>query len=155
MKSSLPYVKIAIPFIWVGFVAAISFMEAWLKFTAPGVTLTVGLSIGKVVFGALNKTELVFTVLVALALLAERRLVWSVEVFYFVAVVVVMMQSLWVLPLLSARIDLYQAGITPPASDAHLYFIVLEVIKTVSLLVYGVKQSVTWKQQKHAPLAKL
>lgn len=42
---------------WVGLVCAISFMEAWLKFQAPGVTLTIGLSIGMKVFTALNRVE--------------------------------------------------------------------------------------------------
>ena len=32
-------------FIWIGFVSAISFMEAWLKFRASGVTLPIGLGI--------------------------------------------------------------------------------------------------------------
>ena len=44
-------------FIWLGFVGAISFMEAWIKFQAPGVTLPVGLGIGRLVFAALNKVE--------------------------------------------------------------------------------------------------
>ena len=48
---------IGIAFIWAGFVCAISFMEAWLKFRAPGVTLPVGLSIGRLIFSALNKVE--------------------------------------------------------------------------------------------------
>lgn len=29
-------------FLWIGFVLAISFMEAWLKFQAPGITLALG-----------------------------------------------------------------------------------------------------------------
>lgn len=40
---------------WIGFVCAISFLEAWLQFQTPGVTLPIGLGIGKLVFGALNK----------------------------------------------------------------------------------------------------
>jgi uncharacterized membrane protein (DUF485 family) len=38
-------------FLCIGFVGAISFMEAWIKFRAPGVTLSIGLGIGKLVFG--------------------------------------------------------------------------------------------------------
>jgi len=51
MKNTL---IIAITFIWIGFIGAISFMEAWLKFQAPGVTTELGLSIGQLVFKALN-----------------------------------------------------------------------------------------------------
>lgn len=41
-------------FLWLGFVCAISFMEAWLKFRAPHVTLVIGLSIGRLIFSALK-----------------------------------------------------------------------------------------------------
>ena len=47
-------------FLWIGFVGAISFMEAWLKFKAPGVTMPIGLGIGKLVFNALNKMAQMF-----------------------------------------------------------------------------------------------
>jgi uncharacterized membrane protein (DUF485 family) len=47
-------------FLWIGFVCAISFMEAWLKFRAPGITVPLGLGIGRLIFNALNKVELVF-----------------------------------------------------------------------------------------------
>ena len=47
-------------FLWIGFVCAISFMEAWLKFRAPGVTIPLGLGIGRLVFNALNKVEWIF-----------------------------------------------------------------------------------------------
>ncbi len=51
-------VSITIPILWLGFVLSISFMEAWLKFQAEGVTQVIGLNIGRLVFGTLNKVEL-------------------------------------------------------------------------------------------------
>jgi len=56
-------------FLWAGFVCAISFMEAWLKFRAPGVTLPIGLGIGKLIFAALNKVEWVFGIVIFIMLL--------------------------------------------------------------------------------------
>src|SRR3712207_8678966 len=56
-RSSLAFI---ITFIWVGFLAAISFMEAPVKFTAPSLTLAVGLDVGRHVFAVLNKVEWVF-----------------------------------------------------------------------------------------------
>lgn len=50
---------VAVAFVWLGMVLAISFLEAPLKFTAPGVTLPTGLGIGRRVFRALNACELV------------------------------------------------------------------------------------------------
>ena len=35
--------------LWAGFICAISFMESWLKFRAPGLTMPAGLSVVKLV----------------------------------------------------------------------------------------------------------
>ena len=43
-------VQIAITFVWLGMVLAISFLEAPLKFRAPNVTLQIGLGISNVLF---------------------------------------------------------------------------------------------------------
>ena len=48
-------------FVWLGMVLAISFLEAPLKFRAPGVTLQLGLGIGRLVFRALNACGLKVT----------------------------------------------------------------------------------------------
>ena len=55
-------VAAAIAFTWLGMVLAISFLEAPLKFRAPGVTLPLGLGIGRIVFRALNLVEAVLAV---------------------------------------------------------------------------------------------
>jgi hypothetical protein len=48
-------------------VLAISFLEAPLKFPAPGVTLHVGLGIGRPVFHALNSAEVLLAVVIVIA----------------------------------------------------------------------------------------
>ena len=60
--------KIAVPFLWFGIVLAISFMEAPLKFQAPGITIPLGLGIGQLVFFTLNKMEMVCAFLLLIAL---------------------------------------------------------------------------------------
>ena len=57
-------VAAAAVFVWLGMVLAISFLEAPLKFRAPGVTLQVGLGIGRLVFRALNVCELALAAVV-------------------------------------------------------------------------------------------
>ncbi|HPZ93893.1 MAG TPA: hypothetical protein PK871_03115, partial [Mycobacterium sp.] len=52
-------VAVAAVFVWLGMVLAISFLEAPLKFRAPGVTIQLGLGIGRLVFRALNICEVV------------------------------------------------------------------------------------------------
>ena len=52
----------AATFVWLGMVLAISFLEAPLKFRAPGVTIPIGLGIGRLVFRALNSAEVILAV---------------------------------------------------------------------------------------------
>ena len=138
-------IRISATLIWIGFVGAISFMEAWVKFTAPGITLQTGLAIGQVVFGALNRLEIVFAVVVTAAILNGKDVLTPTDLIIAMAVMALAVQTFWLLPFLSARVDLYRNGITPPPSNAHYYFILLEVLKAVSLLVYGFKQLLIWK----------
>ena len=66
-----------IPFIfafWAGFVSAISFLGAWLKFRAEGVSREIGLSIGKLVFTALNRVEIVLLVSVWIIHIIQEKI---------------------------------------------------------------------------------
>ncbi len=65
----------AVPFIWFGMVAAISFLETPLKFRAPGITVALGVGIGRIVFKALNTIECLFAVVLVLALVADPHVV--------------------------------------------------------------------------------
>lgn len=126
-------------FLWIGFVGAISFMEAWLKFRAPGVTLPLGLGIGSLVFSALNKVEWVLVILIVLDLfLFNRSGINTPRLFFLIALGVLILQTLWLLPALDARIPLYQQGLEVPSSPLHLYYVLSEVIKVACLLVMGV-----------------
>src|ERR1039458_5793627 len=61
----------AATFVWLGMVFAISFLEAPLKFRAPGVDLRIGLGIGRLVFRALNSVEAVLAAVLVIAVLAS------------------------------------------------------------------------------------
>lgn len=68
---------VAVVFVWLGMVLAISFVEAPLKFRAPGVMLQIGLGIGRLVFRALNATEMALAVALLIAIAARcRRWPW-------------------------------------------------------------------------------
>jgi hypothetical protein len=56
----------AVAAVWLGMVLAISFLEAPLKFRAPGITLALGLGIGRLVFAALNRVEVVLAVVIVI-----------------------------------------------------------------------------------------
>ena len=130
-------VAVAGIFVWLGMVLAISFIEAPLKFRAPGVTLQLGLGIGRLVFRALNTAELVLgaAVLVALALQPPPL---QVMVAVLVAVVALAVQLLAVRPRLTRRSDAVLAGEVGVRSRAHYVYVGFEVIKVIALLVSGI-----------------
>jgi hypothetical protein len=67
-------VQIAVPFIWLGMVLVISFLETPLKSRAPGITVPPGLGIGRLVFRALAVVELALAgVLTAALVLGDRN----------------------------------------------------------------------------------
>src|SRR6476660_3058774 len=59
-------------FAWLGMVLAISFLETPLKFQSPGITLPLDLGIGRLVFRALNTTELTLAAVLLAALFTYR-----------------------------------------------------------------------------------
>lgn len=118
-------------------VAAISFLEAPLKFRAPGVTLPVGLGIGRLVFRALNACELVLAVVVIVGVLTAEVSGAALGA-VATALVVLAAQILLVRPALSRRSDRVLAGDDGPRSRAHLAYVGLEVVKVIALVVGGV-----------------
>ena len=124
-------------FLWLGMVLAISFLETPLKFRAPGVTVPIGLGIGRLVFRALNAVEAVLAVLVVAALVAGDVTAGTV-VASVVAVVVLALQLGAIRPVLNRRSDRVLAGEDLPRSRAHLGYIATEAIKVVALVVTGV-----------------
>lgn len=130
-------VAAAVLFVWLGMVLAISFVEAPLKFRAPGVTIRIGLGIGRLVFRALNLAEVVFAlVLVAAAWVGPVP--GSAIVAGAVAVVLLVAQLALVRPRLNRRSDLVLAGEDAPRSNAHHAYIALELAKVIALLTTGV-----------------
>jgi hypothetical protein len=130
-------VAVAAVFVWFGMVLAISFLEAPLKFRAPGVTLQVGLGIGRLVFRALNTCELVLAALIV-GLFAFNPPPVSVDVAAAVAVLALLVQVLMVRPALTRRSDAVLAGGDQPRSRGHYVYIAFEAIKVIALLVTGI-----------------
>ncbi|MFZ0831997.1 MAG: hypothetical protein WAM92_02705 [Mycobacterium sp.] len=134
-------VAVAAVFVWLGMVVAISFVEAPLKFRAPGVTLAIGLGIGRLVFRVLNAIEAILAIaIVAAALLDSPPLGATVAI--AVAVAALLVQLLAVRPKLSRRSDVVLAA--PAVSDqpttrsrVHYVYVGLEVVKVVALIVGG------------------
>lgn len=133
------HTAIAATFLWLGFVGAISLMEAWLKFQAPGITIPLGLGIGRLVFHALYTMEWVFAGLILITLLIyaseKNKPTWFFLVF---AVCILLLQTVWLLPLLDAKALKIIQGETVPTSSHHLTYIMIEGFKVCCLCLFGI-----------------
>jgi hypothetical protein len=136
MRSAGQGIALAAPFVWLGMVLAISFLEAPLKFRAPGITLPLGLGIGRLVFRALNLAEVVLAALLTIALVMWRPSGpgWALLAAGWLLLAV----QLGVLrPRLDRRAAAVVAGRTPPPSRHHLAYIALEASKVLLLVALG------------------
>lgn len=128
-------------FIWVGIVCGISFIESWLKFQAPGITVNLGLGIGRLVFSMLNKVEIVLAIVVIIAWW-QKGSRWKKDSGFIalgISVVVLLVQTLILLPIMDARAELRIAGQSLPPSNMHIYYVGGEVIKITGLVIFGIK----------------
>jgi hypothetical protein len=129
-------IAVAALFVWLGMVLAISFLEAPLKFRAPGVTLALGLGIGRLVFRALNGCEAVLAAAVLIGLGGGAAPV-AVLTAAVTASLLLTVQVLAVRPALTRRSDAVLAGAQGARSHAHHVYLALEVVKVVALLIAG------------------
>lgn len=131
-----PAVVAATAFVWLGMVLAISFLEAPLKFRAPGVTVPLGLGIGRIVYRALNAVEL------GLAVVLVALLAWTPAggptVLVIALVALVAVQVALVRPVLQRRSNRVLAGEEPPRSRAHLVYVGFEIVKVALLVGAGI-----------------
>ena len=134
-------VAVAAIFVWLGMVLAISFLEAPLKFRAPGVTLPIGLGIGRLVFRALNTIEAVLAVVVLAALTTMGAPPGPAITAVAVAVLALGAQLLVVRPRLRRRSDVVLAdsgAVSGSRSRAHYAYLAFEIVKVVGLIAGGV-----------------
>ncbi len=131
---------VAAVFIWLGMVLAISFLEAPLKFRAPGVTIPIGLGIGRLVFRALNVCEVLLAATALAAVVLGRPPVGAV-VALGVAVAALGAQVVGVRPALTRRSDAVLADAAAAQSGrsrSHLVYVGLEAVKVMALVAGGI-----------------
>jgi hypothetical protein len=78
-------------------------MEAPLKFQAPNITTELGLGIGRLVFQVLNKIEILFALVLLVAILVDRPRTGWTSVFSGIVISILLLQTAWLLPKLDAR----------------------------------------------------
>lgn len=137
--------RIVLPAVWLGLIIGISLIEAPLKFTAPGITIPLGLGIGRLVFAAMNWVELAIAVILLWAILktgvgrAYRALTSGL-------IGVLIIKVLVIRPLLNRRTDAVLAGVDDGGSALHLFYIAADgllIVGLVTALILGVRRWVT------------
>ncbi|MGM0631755.1 MAG: DUF4149 domain-containing protein [Pseudomonadota bacterium] len=118
--------------LYIGLLLGVSFLATPVKFLAPSLTLPVALDVGRQTFMVFNIMELVcaLTLLVLAFLARDRRsrvLVGGVLLLVFI-------QTVWLLPVLDARVEIILQGDAPPPSQLHTLYIAMDVLK-LGLLV--------------------
>ncbi len=123
-------------FLWVGITVGISLIATPVRFTAASITRPVALDVGRVVFAALNKAEIVALILLLLVvrIAGLSRKWWAVCA---LLALIVIAQGVWLIPELAARTDIIMSGGEPPPSYAHAAYSSLELIKIGLLLFFG------------------
>lgn len=140
-RKEISYPFILIPtFLWIGFVCSISFMEAWLKFRAPNVSLSIGLGIGKLVFSALNIVEWFFSITILILIILNKKIMNIKKItLLIIPILILISQTFFLLPLLNERTDIISQGIIAPKSSIHFLYILVEFIKVIYLFIFGLK----------------
>ncbi|WP_285058884.1 hypothetical protein [Pedobacter ginsengisoli] len=143
INRRLQLLRSSIAIFWLGFFTSISFVEAPLKFSV--LTLQEGLSVGRVVFKALNTFEWAFLAILGISLLVRfaSRLV---TVLILIMCVILVLQSVWLLPVLDSRAIQIIEGKTQVPSYTHFVFFLFDITKSVVLLMIawqGIKENLS------------
>lgn len=129
-------------FVWFGMTAGISLLETPVKFTAPLITREVALDVGRVVFAALNRVEIIALILLLVLVRVSGRSRQLLVPVCLLALIVIA-QTIWLLPELSERAHLIAQGLEPGPSIVHGAYSALELIKLVLLLYVGFRSMST------------
>lgn len=133
-------VRIIAPTLWVGMIIALSFLEAPLKFQAPGITVPLGLGIGRLMFTALTIAAWVLLVATTTAAFAKPRLARFDVVLLASVWLVLAIETFVIRPPLNARSDIIIAGGDPGESWLHYGYVATEGILVVLLVVWVVRR---------------
>ena len=122
--------------VWLGILIGISFVEAPLKFTAPGITTKLGVGIGRLVFNASNKIQLgLFLMVIGYYLWNYFKFNFSFPWILILITILLGVQTLYLLPVLDERA--VQLLNDQPREDSfhHVGYIVTEVFKAIFLIM--------------------
>jgi len=131
--------RIVLPAVWIGIIIGLSFIETPLKFQAPGITTSLGLGIGRLVFIALSVAGWMILVIITLIAQARPRETKGGWMLIGAMWIIMAIESFALRPALAARSDVIIAGGDPGESWLHYGYIVTELLLLVALAWYLVR----------------
>jgi len=129
------------PALWAGLLVGVSFIATPAKFQARSLSRPAALDVGRATFAVWNNVEwFILAGLVSMIFLTHADMFPVAGI--GALIVLLMIQSLMLLPLLNDRVVTIIAGGRPPPSSDHLIYIAIDAIK---LLILG---AIIWKQSE-------
>jgi hypothetical protein len=126
--------------LWTGMVINNAFV-AGVKFATPSMSRAVGMDVGRTLFVAFNKVELLCCAITFCLLFLGRpfhRIPRIVGVLLLLVWIIVGLQTVYLLPMLVERALLFMQGQPLPPSPLHRLYSSSELIKIISLLTLGI-----------------
>jgi hypothetical protein len=92
------------------------------------------------VFSTLNKVEWFFAVAIVFSMFISKSNLFMLQnLAFFFPILALMLQTFWLLPVLDHRAQLLIRGESVQPSNIHFYYIVLEILKVGSLIIFSIK----------------
>ena len=125
--------RLLVPALWLGLIIGISLIEAPLKFQAPGITIPLGLGIGRLVFGVMNIVEAVFAFVLLVAMWGSRppKTQWLLGL---AVTAVLAAKALIIRPVMQSTTDAVIEGSSQGGSSLHYLYIAADGILIVLLV---------------------
>jgi hypothetical protein len=124
---------VAVNLIWLGYVLGISFLEAWKKFQAVSLNRKVGLDVGRTVFHALNRVEIILNAILVVLFIKSQGLQQLFPYWQLGSLsLILLLQVIWLQPSLDNRALIIIKGDNPPANMVHFIYIFGELAKVVT-----------------------
>jgi hypothetical protein len=119
--------------LWLGMLIGVSFIATPVKFTAPTLSLSVALDVGRVTFGLFAKVEWLAAAALLVSVFSARRGPVLLALTLALAAIVTA-EGAWLLPVLTTRIEAVIDGAPMTPSSHHAFYVLLEAAKAVCLV---------------------
>lgn len=122
--------------LWAGAILGIS-LESWAKFKAKTLTRLVALDVGRTVFNAFQKAQIVFLIAIFILGIFSKLILSNWLIVFFIAMLL-SAQIIFLYPILNKRINLIIQGENVEKSSAHSLYGILEILKLSALIFLSV-----------------